>query len=196
MPIRDLSRRKKTMSRFMRFLMYVYSAFMAILSIILLYALIDDGIFADILSPLASLVTNPATKFVYLAVLLLVLISAIAAITNLITTGRLYRTKLRKTDIGSVDIGADAIESIALNSAKSAQAGIKNARARVTSAKNGAIKVNINAVLYSNVEIPASMSKVQDKIKKDIERYTGIVVESVFVKVSKVEAIVARVEGR
>jgi uncharacterized alkaline shock family protein YloU len=184
------------MSRFMRFLMYVYSAFMAILSIILLYALIDDGIFADILSPLASLVTNPATKFVYLAVLLLVLISAIAAITNLITTGRLYRTKLRKTDIGSVDIGADAIESIALNSAKSAQAGIKNARARVTSAKNGAIKVNINAVLYSNVEIPASMSKVQDKIKKDIERYTGIVVESVFVKVSKVEAIVARVEGR
>ena len=184
------------MSRFMRFVMYVYSAFMAILSIILLYALIDDGIFADILSPLASLVTNPATKFVYLAVLLLVLISAIAAITNLITTGRLYRTKLRKTDIGSVDIGADAIESIALNSAKSAQAGIKNARARVTSAKNGAIKVNINAVLYSNVEIPASMSKVQDKIKKDIERYTGIVVESVFVKVSKVEAIVARVEGR
>ena len=184
------------MSRFMRFLMYVYSAFMAILSIILLYALIDDGIFADILSPLASLVTNPATKFVYLAVLLLVLISAIAAITNLITTGRLYKTKLRKTDIGSVDIGADAIESIALNSAKSAQAGIKNARARVTSAKNGAIKVNINAVLYSNVEIPASMSKVQDKIKKDIERYTGIVVESVFVKVSKVEAIVARVEGR
>ena len=124
------------------------------------------------------------------------MISAIAAITNLITTGRLYRTKLRKTDIGSVDIGADAIESIALNSAKSAQAGIKNARARVTSAKNGAIKVNINAVLYSNVEIPASMSKVQDKIKKDIERYTGIVVESVFVKVSKVEAIVARVEGR
>ena len=184
------------MSRFMRFLMYVYSAFMAILSIILLYALIDDGIFADILSPLASLVTNPATKFVYLAVLLLVLISAIAAITNLITTGRLYKTKLRKTDIGSVDIGADAIESIALNSAKSAKAGIKNARARVTSAKNGAIKVNINAVLYSNVEIPASMSKVQDKIKKDIERYTGIVVESVFVKVSKVEAIVARVEGR
>ncbi len=40
------------------------------------------------------------------------------------------------------------------------------------------------------------MSKVQDKVKKDIERYTGIIVESVFVKVSKVEAIVARVEGR
>jgi len=184
------------MSRFMRVLMFIYSVFIAVLSIILLYAFIDDGIFSRILSPLASLVTNPATRFGYLAVLLVLLITAVFAISNLIMTGRLYRTKLRKTDIGSVDIGADAIESIALNSAKSAQAGIKSARARVTSAKNGAIKVNISAVLYSNVEIPASMSKVQDKVKKDIERYTGIIVESVFVKVSKVEAIVARVEGR
>ncbi|MBQ4271510.1 MAG: alkaline shock response membrane anchor protein AmaP [Clostridiales bacterium] len=184
------------MNRLMRVLMFIYSVFIAVLSIILLYAFIDDGIFSRILSPLASLVTNPATKFGYLAILLVLLITAILAISNLILTGRLYRTKLRKTDIGSVDIGADAIESIALNSAKSAQAGIKSAKARVTSAKNGAIKVNISAVLYSNVEIPASMSKVQDKVKKDIERYTGIIVESVFVKVSKVEAIVARVEGR
>ena len=88
------------------------------------------------------------------------------------------------------------MESIALNSAKAAQAGIKSAKANVAQAKNGAIKVRINAVLYSNVEIPSSMSKVQEKVKKDIERYTGIIVESVFVKVTKVEAVVAKVEGR
>ena len=45
-------------------------------------------------------------------------------------------------------------------------------------------------------EIPASMSKVQEKVKKDIERYTGIIVENVFVKVSRVEPVVAKVEGR
>lgn len=184
------------MNGFMRVLTFIYSSLIALVSIVLIYALVDDGIFADILSPLSSIVTNPATRYIYFAVLFVLLISAILSISTLLTSGRLYKTKLRKTDIGSVDIEADAIESIALNSAKSAQAGIKNAKARVSSAKNGAIKVNINAVLYSNVEIPSSMSKVQDKVKKDIERYTGIVVESVFVKVNKVEPFVAKVEGR
>jgi len=88
----------------------------------------------------------------------------------------------------------DAIESIALNSAKSAQVGIKTARARVSSAKNDAIKVHLTAVLYSNVEVPAMMAKVQERIKKDIERYTGITVADVSVKVSRVEPVVAKVD--
>ena len=40
------------------------------------------------------------------------------------------------------------------------------------------------------------MSKVQEKVKKDIERYTGIIVETVFVRVSRVEAAQAKVESR
>jgi uncharacterized alkaline shock family protein YloU len=40
------------------------------------------------------------------------------------------------------------------------------------------------------------MSKVQEKIKKDIERFTGIVVENVSVRVARVEEAVAKVEGR
>ena len=88
----------------------------------------------------------------------------------------------------------DAIESIALNSAKSAQVGIKSAKAHVSSGKDESIRIHLVAVLYSNVEVPAMMSKVQDRIKKDLERYTGIPVESVSVKVSRVEPIVAKVE--
>jgi uncharacterized alkaline shock family protein YloU len=38
------------------------------------------------------------------------------------------------------------------------------------------------------------MAKVQERIKKDIERYTGITVESVSVKVGRVEPVVAKVE--
>jgi len=184
------------MNGLMRFLLFVYSVFLALLSIILLFAVIDDGIFADLLSPLSSIVTNPVTRYVYVIVLIIVLISCILGIFGVISIGRAYRTKLRKTDIGSVDIGADALESIAKNSAMSAQAGIKTVKARVTSAKNGSINVGINAVLYSNVEIPSSMSKVQEKVKKDIERYTGIIVEEVKVRVTRVEPAAARVEGR
>ena len=182
------------MNGLMRFLLFVYSVFLALLSIILLFAVIDDGIFADLLSPLSSIVTNPVTRYVYVIVLIIVLISCILGIFGVVSIGRAYRTKLRKTDIGSVDIGADALESIARNSAMSAQAGIKTVKARVTSAKNGSINVGINAVLYSNVEIPSSMSKVQERIKKDIERYTGITVASVSIKVSRVEPVVAKVE--
>ncbi len=184
------------MNGFIRFLMFIYSVLIAVLSVVLLYALIDDGIFADLLSPLSAVVTGPISRYVYFAVLMLFIVTSIFSITNSITYSRLNKTRLRKTEIGSVDIGADAIESIALNSAKSAQVGIKNARCHVSPGKNGAIKVNLSCVLYSNVEIPSSMSKVQEKVKKDIERYTGIIVETVFVRVSRVEAAQAKVESR
>lgn len=184
------------MNGFVRVLMFIYSVVIAVISVVLLYALVDDGIFADILSPLSSVVTGPISRWVYFAVLLLLFVTSIISITNAITYGRLNRTRLRKTDIGSVDIAADAIENIALNSARAAQVGIKNARCRVTPGKNGAIRVIISCVLYSNVEIPASMAKAQEKVKKDIERYTGIVVQDVFVKVTKVEATTAKVENR
>ena len=130
----------------------------------------------------------------YFSVLLCVLLSAIWSVSFVIMSGRLSKTRIRQSEIGSVDIGVDAIESIALNSAKSAQVGIKSAKAFVSSAKDDSIKVYLSAVLYSNVEIPAMMAKVQDRIKKDIERYTGISVESVSIKVSRVEPIVAKVE--
>ena len=101
------------MNGLMRFLLFVYSVFLALLSIILLFAVVDDGIFADLLSPLATVVTNPVTRYVYVGIVVVVLISCILSIFSVISIGRAYRTKLRKTDIGSVDIGADALESIA-----------------------------------------------------------------------------------
>ena len=94
----------------------------------------------------------------------------------------------------SSDLGIDAIESIALNSAKLAQAGVKTAKARIYPAKNNAIRVSLSVILYSDVEIPAQMAIVQDRIKKDVERYTGIPVASVEVKVTRVELVGAKIE--
>ena len=184
------------MNSFIRGLMFIYSVVIAVISVVLLYALVDDGIFADILSPLSSIVTGPVSRYIYLGILMLLFITSIISITNIITSGRLNRTRLRKNDIGTVDIGPDAIESIALNAAKSAQVGIKSARCRVAPAKNQALRVTVTTELSSNVEIPASMAKVQEKVKKDIERYTGIAVDQVIVKVAKVEQAQAKVESR
>lgn len=184
------------MNGFLRVLMFIYSVIIGIFSVVLLYGLFDEYIFSRIIAPLPAVVSGPVSKYVYFAVLMLLFISAIVSISNSITYGSINRTRLRKTDIGVVDIGAGAIESIALNAAKSAQVGIKSARCHVAPAKNGAIKINLSCELYSNVEIPASMAKVQEKVKKDIERYTGIVVDAVSVKVAKVEATTAKVESR
>ena len=184
------------MNSFIRALMFIYSVVIAVISVVLLYALVDEGIIADILSPVQSIVTGPVSRYVYLGILMLLFITSIVSITNIITSGRLNRTRLRKNDIGTVDIGPDAIESIALNAAKSAQVGIKSARCHVAPAKNQSLKVTVSCELYSNVEIPASMAKVQEKVKKDIERFTGIAVEQVVVRVTKVEQAQTRVESR
>ena len=184
------------MNSFIRALMFFYSVVIAVISVVLLYALFDDGIFANILDPLSSIVNSPVSRYIYLGIMMLLFITSIVSITNIITSGRLNRTRLRKNDIGTIDIGPDAIESIALNAAKSAQVGIKSARCHVAPAKNQTLKVIVSCELYSNVEIPASMAKVQEKVKKDIERFTGIAVEQVVVRVAKVEQAQTRVESR
>ena len=52
----------------------------------------------------------------------------------------------------------------------------------------------MNVMAYSDVELPLMMSRLQERVKKDIEKYTGIEVADVQVKVNRVEAIAARVE--
>ena len=73
------------MNGFVRVLMFIYSVVIAVISVVLLYALVDDGIFADILSPLSSVVTGPISRWVYFAVLLLLFVTSIISITNAIT---------------------------------------------------------------------------------------------------------------
>ena len=60
--------------------------------------------------------------------------------------------------------------------------------------KGNAISVSLVVMAYSDVEIPAMMARVQERVKKDIESYTGIEVGDVNVRVNRVEAIAARVE--
>jgi len=182
------------MNKPVRFVLVIYSFLLAILSIMLLYAFIDLEVLNILDLAVSHVIIDPVFKWILLSVLICIIISAIWAVSYSVLSGRLSKTRIRQTDIGFVDIGVDAIESIALNSAKSAQVGIKSAKAHVSSGKEDSIRIHLIAVLYSNVEVPAMMSKVQDRIKKDIERYTGISVESVSVKVSRVEPIVAKVE--
>ncbi len=122
-----------------------------------------------------------------------VFIAAVLTIVYAWASDRLKKTRVSSTETGQIDVGINAIESIALNAAQLAQAGVKSAKARVHGAKNNEISITLIVVLYSDVEIRAQMSALQDRVKKDVERYTGIPVAGVTVKVSRVELVGTRI---
>lgn len=127
------------------------------------------------------------------AVLLLIFCCA-AVFLYAIFGARMSKCRSKNTEVGMIDIGVGALENIALNAAKAAQAGIKTAKARVYAAPDEQIMIELAVVLYSDVEIPLQMAKIQDRVKKDVEKYTGIGVWQVKIKVTRVELIGTRVE--
>ena len=182
------------MNTLARLAFIVFSFILAIFSLIFFFMLVSEDVLTSFVKAVTQLSMQTSSRILGIVFWLTVLVLCIVAIVYSVMSGRLRRTRIRSTDIGSIDIGVDAIESIALNSAKSAQCGIKTAKAKVAPSKGDKIIIQLNTVLFSDVEVPVMMAKVQDRIKKDIERYTGIPVAQVQVRVSRVEPVAARVD--
>ena len=182
------------MNSFIRIILIVFSFVLAVFALIFLLMMLNTDVLSGMIILITRMTEQASVRLTVIIFWVIVLALCIMAIVYGIMSGRLHRTRIRSTDIGSIDIGVDAIESIALNAARSAQCGIKSAKARVSPFKGDKLRIMLNTVLYSDVEVPAMMAKVQDRIKKDIERYTGIQVGQVVVRVSRVEAVSARIE--
>lgn len=146
---------------------------------------------------LARFLENPPTgpmQVLLLALVILLLLFCAAVFVYSIFGARMRKSRSKSTEVGMIDIGVGALENIALNAAKAAQAGIKTAKARVYAAPDEQILIELAVVLYSDVEIPLQMAKIQERVKKDVEKYTGIGVWQVKIKVTRVELIGTRVE--
>lgn len=182
------------MNRLTRIALIAFAFSISVMAMLFMIMLISDDVFNGMLLLLTSTYAQSSVRLIGILLTVIVLGLSVLVLVYAILSGRLRKTRIRTNDIGSIDIGVDAIESIALNSARSAQCGIKTAKARVAPFKGGQLSIQLNTVLYSDVEVPVMMAKVQDRIKKDIERYTGIPVADVQIKVSRVEAVSARVE--
>jgi len=182
------------MNKLVRFALILYAFLLSIFSVISMMVVINRKMLEAIYFVFYDMIVSTSMRWVVLVLSIFLFIFSMIILVYGLQSGRLHKTRIRRNDVGYIDIGVDAIENIALNTAKTAQCGIKTAKARVFSAKEGKIRVELTAVIFSDVEIPAMMAKVQDRIKKDIERYTGIPVLKVTIKVSKVEAISTKVE--
>lgn len=124
----------------------------------------------------------------------LVLIAALVGAFWALRREHLKAASLRDTPVGLIQASSEALESIVLNAAKASQSGVKTAKARIRNVQNERISVVLYVNVYSDVELPIMMARVQERVKKDLERYTGLVIEDVRVKVTRVEEIAARVE--
>ncbi len=183
------------MNRLLKIALTTYAFFLAVISVVLILITLNQEMLAGIYMLLyTQVLSSPVIRWLVFGISLFLFVSSAGFLVYGLQSDRLRRTRIRSNDVGVIDIDVDAIESIALNSAKTAQCGIKSAKARVSSVKGGKLTIRLNAVLYSDVEIPAMMTKVQERIKKDIERYTAIPVAAVSVKVNRVEPVAARVE--
>lgn len=182
------------MNKIVRFALILYAFLLSVGSVLTLIIVIRRDLLEAMYFVLYDMISSISMRWIIIVIAIFLFVFSMIILVYGLNSGRLRKTRIRNNDIGSIDIGVDAIENIALNTAKTSQSGIKTAKARVYSAKEGKIKVELTAVVFSDVEIPAMMAKVQDRIKKDIERYTSIPVQKVIIKVSKIEAITAKVE--
>lgn len=143
---------------------------------------------------LAGLAERPGDRLAAIIVGAIGLIATLVLFAFVLITGRLRKARLQKNEIGDIDIGVGAIESIALNAAKASQSGVKFAKAAVGAIDGNKLSIRMTIMTYPDVELPVMMGRVQERVKKDVEKYTGIEVAEVPVRINKVEAMATRVE--
>lgn len=182
------------MNKSQRLSLGIFTIFSSIIALILAAILFSNNLFNSVIALLVNLSNQQVAKSFTITFLILFSLVAIWVFAINILGSHLRRVCVSDNSMGTVDISSDAIESIALNAANASQSGVKTAKAHITADKAGKLVINLVVMAYSDVELPAMMSKVQERVKKDIERYTGIEVAKVDVKVSRVDIIAARVE--
>lgn len=182
------------MNRLGKVVIIVLCFLLSSLSLVICAMFINSNILNGMISLLVTWSNQTGVRNAILFISFLIFLLGIATMVYLITSDRLRKIRVRDSNLGVIDIGVDALESIALNATTAAQSGVKAAKARISASKDNKLRAHLNVMAYSDVELPAMMNKLQERVKKDIEKYTGIEVDSVEVKVDRVDAIAARVD--
>ena len=182
------------MRRRIRYFLLVYALVAACAAAALFVLIVQPDRWTQVISSLTALSDSLWPRVIVLTVLALLFGVAVLSIIYALTSGKIRSAKARNTEYGVINISNNALENIALNAAKTAQAGIKTAKARMSVDRERRLQVTLSVVLYSDVEIPTQMQKIQERVRKDLERYSGIPVGDVDVRVTRVELMGARVE--
>ncbi len=182
------------MNRWVRTILILFSFIMAVIFLVAFLMIVSTDILTGMITLILDMAQKQPGKTIAIVISLVGALISVLVLVVSVMAGRLRRTRIRTNEIGHIEIGVEAIENIALNAAKISQSGVKSAKARVAPSKGGSLLIRMVIQAYSDVEIPMMMARVQERVKKDVEKYTGIEVGEVEVRVSRVEAIAPRVE--
>ncbi len=182
------------MRRSLQIILSIYSLLVALVAAVILLSLNASGWISGLTSLLLDIADRAISRRLVSVFLLALILVAAVTLTYALLSGRLRKTRVMESELGMIDVGVEALENIALNSAQVAQGGIKTAKARVFQGKENSLRVEISCELYADIQIPMQMERIQERVKKDLERYTGIPVSDVKIRVKRVELLGARVE--
>lgn len=182
------------MNFFTRLLLVVMALMLGIVFMFMLTLAIWPNVTAGVVEWMRLIPEHPGDRLILILVGSIGLVGSLSLFVFLMVSGRLRKARLHRNEIGEIDIGVGAIESIALNAAKASQSGVKFAKASVGSCERKKLSIRMTIMTYPDVELPVMMARVQERVKKDVEKYTGIEVAEVPIRINKVEAMATRVE--
>lgn len=96
-------------------------------------------------------------------------------------------TSINSTDIGSVDITLDALDSLIKNIAIE-QEGVVSINSTLNTMEKGLL-INLKTEIYPSMSIPQITNSLQELVKTYIEETTGVTVAEVKVLVEKISKV-------
>ena len=106
------------MNSWVRFLLTLFSLLMAVVFLLTIIVIVSNVALTTVLTMVLDIAQRQPMRTIVMVLSLFGLLLSIATIVVTILSGRLRKARIQTNPIGSIDIGVDAIESIALNAAK------------------------------------------------------------------------------
>lgn len=163
-----------------RFLMLVYSLFVAFLSLLLI--LFTLGL-VNINSAWAAL-TDLQGNYVYTFVGLIIFLVNLQVLFSGISASSRTISLVQETALGEVRISAEAVQNLALRAARQVR-GVRDVKARFCNGKNGLV-ISLRTLLAPDVKVPEASLALQDEVKRYVEEMTGTAVAAVQVSVTNI----------
>src|SRR5665647_2700337 len=103
------------MNRLVRGILVAYSFLLAVFAFLLFLILLNNNLIVGLTRLLYAINSRAPIKALIAVLFFVQFVVGILTLVYALLSGRMRKSRLRRTDIGTIDFGVDAIESIALN---------------------------------------------------------------------------------
>lgn len=164
---------------------FIFHVFVIVLAVTVLIVAVGFIDYAVINGLLINYLFNASYKLIVVSSAILVILAGLKITvfsSSLSNTSR--KSILVDTAHGKIQINQDTIENVTKNVISEFDS-IKDVHARMTKAKNG-INMYLMLAVYQNTNIKEVVTKVQERVKTQVEATTSVIVRNIDVKIKNV----------